>query len=149
MSKLALFLLLTACAGHDPLLAGVASTKVTAGRLELHPLFALPPFTDAPMPVYVVILNRGDVADTLLGAASPASGHVMLHGGGMSELNAVAVPAGDSLMLVPGQLHLMLDPPLPPLVRGDTVEVTLRFSHAGAVRLMVPVIDYVDVDVVH
>jgi copper(I)-binding protein len=72
----------------------------------------------------------------------------MLHGGGMAALTALPVPPGDSLVLEPGRLHLMLDPPLPALVRGDSVAITLRFALAGEVALVVPVIDYVEADAI-
>jgi copper(I)-binding protein len=140
--------LLMGCATRDPLLSGVASSKVTAGELELHTFFALPPFTDAPMPVYGVIHNQGTQADTLQRVSSPSSARVMIHGGGMAAITSLPVPAGDSLVLAPGLLHLMLEPPLPPLLRGDSVVVTLHFAAAGEVRLVVPVIDYAEVDLV-
>ncbi len=138
--------LLMGCATRDPLLRGVASSKVTVGTLELHTFFALPPFTDAPMPVYGVIHNLGAQGDTLQRVSSPSSTRVMIHGGGMAAITSLSVPGGDSLVLAPGRLHLMLEPPLPRLLRGDSVVVMLHFAVAGEVRLVVPVIDYAEVD---
>jgi copper(I)-binding protein len=140
--------LLTACAG-DPLLDRVASDTVTAGDLTIHTVFALPPFTDAPMPVYFTVENRALVADTLLVARSPATGTVIFHGGAMDAMDAIAIPARGELALRPGGLHLMLAPPLDlPYRRGDSVTVTLTFARGSTVTIGVLVVDYADVDAV-
>lgn len=143
-----LVLILAACGG-DPLLERVQSATVTSGDLTLHTTFALPPFTDAPMPVYLTIENQAIVADTLLAVTSPASGMAMLHGGGMEMMTALPIPARGEVALRPGALHLMLDPPLDrDYVRGDSVAVTLRFARGAEVKVWAPVIDYDEVDVV-
>lgn len=130
----------------DPLLGRVESARVTAGALSIHTTYALPPFTDAPMPIYLTIDNTGAGPDSLLGVSSPSSSHAMLHGGGMEAMSALEIPAGGTLALRPGEVHLMLDPPLPSFSRGDSVQVTLRFAHAGSVAVWALVIDYDDLD---
>jgi copper(I)-binding protein len=55
------------------------------------------------------------------------------------------VPAGDSLVLAPGGLHVMLEltgsnPPQ----KGDSLPLTLRFRHAGDVTVSLPVRAYGD-----
>ncbi len=143
------WLFLLAACGGDPLLERVAARSVTSGELRMHTVYALPPFTDAPMPVYLVVVNQGTLADTLVAASSPSSASVMVHGGGMEMLHALPVPAGDELELAPGGLHLMLAPPLDRRhVRGDSVSVTLRFALSGDVTLWAFVIDYAEVDAV-
>lgn len=146
--NLAILLVLAGCGG-DRLLDRVASDTVTAGDLRLHTIFALPPFTDAPMPVYFSVQNGARVADTLLAAASPASPSVMFHGGEMEMVHALPIPAGGELALRPGGLHLMLEPPLDrQRTRGDSVTVTLTFARGAVVTIRVPVVDYVEVDAV-
>lgn len=135
-------LLVAGCRAPDPLLQRVRDASVTSGRLRIHTMYALPPFTDAPMAVYFTVGNGGSQADTLLAAASPASAEVMFHGAGMRMIGAQPIAPGGELVLAPGGTHLMLSPPLPSLARGDSVEVTLRFAHAEAVTFWVPVIDY-------
>jgi len=143
--KLALTGLLMTVACGDPVLRRVASDTVTSGALSVHTAYALPPFTDSPMPVYLTVRNAGPAADTLLGATSSASAHVMLHGSGaMDAAGSLAVPPGDALVLAPGGTHLMLQPPLPRFARGDSVAVTLRFARAGEVTIRAVVVDYAD-----
>jgi hypothetical protein len=119
---------------------------VTSGELQVHTIYALPPFTDAPMPVYFTVANRGSAADTLLRVASPSSASVMFHGAAMEMLGAQPIAAGGSLAFEPGGTHVMLSPPLPKFARGDSLEVTLTFAHAGQVTLWAPVIGYDEVD---
>lgn len=130
----------------DPLIRRVASASVTSGPLTIHSAYALPPFSNSPMPVYLTIDNTAAAPDSLLGVTSPASNHVMLHGGRMEGMAALEVPANGSLGLRPGETHLMLEPPLPRSARGDSVQVTLRFAHAGEVTIWATVIDYNDLD---
>ncbi len=141
-------LALAACGRPDPLLQRVRDVSVTSGGLQIHTIYALPPFSDAPMPVYFAATNGGSEADTLLSASSPSSAMVMFHGEGMREVGAQAIAPGDSLVLAPGGTHLMLSPPLPAYVRGDSLKVTLHFARAGDVSLWAPVIDYDEVEAV-
>jgi copper(I)-binding protein len=137
-------LALVACG--DPVLRRVASHAVTHGDLTVHTLYALPPFTDSPMPVYFSVRNAGTELDLLEQATSPASDSVLLHGSGsMEQAPALVVPAGGELRLEPGGQHLMLVPPVPRFARGDSVQVTLRFARAGAVTVWVMVVGYEDV----
>lgn len=146
--KSLVLVLLLACGG-DPLLERVASDTVTSGDLRLHTVFALPPFTDAPMPVYFTVQNGARVADTLLAAASPSSPSVMFHGDAMEMVQALPIPAGGEVVLRPGGLHLMLEPPLDrQRARGDSVTVTLTFARGATVAIQVPVVDYADVEAV-
>jgi copper(I)-binding protein len=96
---------------------------------------------------YLTITSRGS-ADRLLGAATAAAGAVQLHGhvaeGGMARMVHLAeleLPAGETVRLEPGGLHLMLLDLKAPLTAGATVAVTLHFAGAGAVELEVPVVD--------
>jgi copper(I)-binding protein len=130
----------------DPLIDRIESGSVTAGSLTIRRAYALPPFSDAPMPIYLTIDHTGPTADSLLGASTPAARDVMVHGGGMEGMHALVVPAGGALALEPGGTHLMLEPPLPRFVRGDSVLVTLRFAHAGAVAIWALVVGYNDLD---
>ena len=136
--------LLSACG--DPLLGRIESSGVTAGSLVVRGAYALPPFTNSPMPIYLTIDNTGSAPDSLLGVSSPIATHAMLHGGGMEGMAALVVPAHGSLNLRPGETHLMLEPPLPEFARGDSVQVTLRLAHAGELSVWAVVIDYDDLD---
>lgn len=96
---------------------------------------------------FVTITNKGTESDRLVSASSPAAPHVEIHM--MSMNNDVMVmrrmedpldiPAGEAVQLKPGGLHIMfIDVPVA-FVKGEMVEVTLTFEHAGDVTLHMPV----------
>lgn len=99
--------------------------------------------TADPVAAYLVITNSTGHDDALLGASSPAAASVEVHetstdeGGmtGMVPLGRLDVPAGSTVRLAPGGMHLMLMGLIRPLRVGDSVELDLMFEHAG--RLVV------------
>lgn len=85
--------------------------------------------------------NRGE-ADRLLSARSDAAASVELHTMTMDgnimrmrELDAVALPAGQTVEFKPGGLHIMLRELKAPLKQGERVPLTLRFEKAGEVKV--------------
>lgn len=91
---------------------------------------------------YLVIRNPGAVPDRLIGARSPASGRVELHSMNMEagvmkmrELADIPVPAGGTVQLRRGQMHLMFINLHRPFKAGDAIPVTLRFERAGERRI--------------
>lgn len=96
---------------------------------------------------FMVITNGGTQPDRLISAASPAAGTVELHEtiteGGIMKMQAHPegweIPAGGSLQLAPGGKHIMLIDVGAPLKEGDTVEITLTFEKAGAIKIQAPV----------
>ncbi len=54
---------------------------------------------------------------------------------GMREIDAIEIPAGETVELVPGGLHIMLIDLVEDLEVGDRFEVTLTFEHAGDVTV--------------
>jgi hypothetical protein len=137
------------------LLAGACTARkagvVTAGDLEVHGAFSFAPPTQSEAAGYFTVVNSGREPDTLVSVTSPIAAAAMLHGqvqdGGMvrmTHVEAPVVPARDSLVLRPGGTHLMLMT-LDRLPRpGDSISVTLTFSRAGAVSVMLPVRAYSD-----
>lgn len=90
---------------------------------------------DAPAGGYFLLRNDGPKAVKLVGAESPAFGHVMMHRSvevngvnRMRHVAAVEVPAGGSIAFAPGGYHLMLMDASGRLAIGDQVAVTLEFS---------------------
>jgi periplasmic copper chaperone A len=57
----------------------------------------------------------------------------------MRQVSAVSCPAGATVKVEPGGLHVMLLGLKHPLIEGTRFELTLRFRDAGAVVLQVPV----------
>jgi hypothetical protein len=87
---------------------------------------------------YFDLDNHGASPLTLIGAASPGCGSLMLHrstaSGGterMTAIDQVSVPARGSIQFSPGGYHLMCMVPAPGLHPGGTVPVTLTFSGGG------------------
>lgn len=145
---------LLACSKPDPVVAAIFDSETSVGPIRLRAAWGLQPFTNAPLPGYLRIVNLGATADTLLGVRSEAAGTVRLHGsgdgpsagsgqgGGMTMLSELVIPAGDSLLMAPGGMHLMLEQLRRRVVAGDTVAVVLKFANAGEVKLALPVVGY-------
>lgn len=144
--------------GASPLIASDTSTdskmemKMSApiilGALELTNAFtrAMPPAAKAGGG-FVTIANTGNEDDRLVSASSPAAPVVELHEMRMDgdvmvmrELeNGVFVPAGETVMLAPGGLHIMFMKVPTPFAEGEPVPVTLTFEKAGSVDIMLMV----------
>lgn len=96
--------------------------------------------------VYLVVANRGEAADRLVGAETGRAAHAMIHRSvvedGVAKMRhaaAVEVPPGEAIRLEPGGLHVMLAGVAPPLVAGESIPVTLVFERAGRIEISVPV----------
>jgi len=96
---------------------------------------------------FVTITNNGAESDRLVSASSDVADlvqiHEMLMDGDvmkMSEMKeGVLIPAGETVMLKPGGLHIMFMKVKQPFVEGEMVKVTLTFEKAGSVDIMLPV----------
>ena len=91
-------------------------------------------------------LNNGGGADKLVSASTPAAASVELHTMRMEgdvmrmrQLDAIELPAGQTVELKPGGLHLMLMGLKAPLKAGDMVPLTLKFEKAGEVTVQLKV----------
>lgn len=134
------------CGGDSRPVAQVGDLVVTRA-------VAPAPVGDGPAALYFTVVNHGSAADTLVSVATPAAAEAMVHdqvrrGGSMTmaHVGALAVPAGDSVRLAPGGLHVMLTGRRLPIAAGDTLEVTLAFRRAGVVAMRVPVVTYGELD---
>jgi copper(I)-binding protein len=94
---------------------------------------------------FMKIENKG-AADQLLSASSPVAGEVQLHEMSMDgqvmkmrQVKDIPVPAGGTVELKPGGLHLMFMNIKAPLTAGETVPVKLKFAKAGEVEVKMPV----------
>ena len=88
---------------------------------------------------YLTLRSVG--ADRLLGGSTPVADRLELHSmvmrGNvmkMRQLDAIALPAGQSVKLEPGAQHLMLVGLKAPLKVGDKLPLTLKFEKAGEVK---------------
>ncbi|WP_417580397.1 copper chaperone PCu(A)C [Pelagibacterium sp.] len=117
---------------------------VTLGDLELTSAFTRATLPNAPVGGgYVAITNTGDQADRLVSAESSFSPDVQIHEMAvvddvmkMQQLpEGLEIPAGETVTLAPGGLHLMFMNISEPFVEGQTVPVTLTFERAGAIEI--------------
>ena len=95
-----------------------------------------PPINSA---AYLVVENRGGASDRLLAVEFSGASMAELHESfvdssgvaRMRRVEAVDVPAGEDVRLEPGGLHVMLMGLRAPLVKGDSVDLVLRFEDSG------------------
>ena len=97
---------------------------------------------------FLTIRNAGSQEDRLVSASSPAARTVELHthirDGEVMRMRPVAggivVPAGQTVTLQPGGLHVMLIGLTEALRQGGEVPLTLRFEKAGEAQVMLHVL---------
>ena len=125
----------------------LASQSVLAQPLSIEnaQVRAVPPVSTTTA-AFMVMHNRGDSDLAVVDARSPAAGVTELHNHvdvdgvmQMRRLTEIGVPAGGSVELAPGGLHLMLIDLVAPLHEGDVVEVTLVLDSGETLTLSVPV----------
>jgi copper(I)-binding protein len=137
-----------------PLLAahhGGDSSEAMAGHSAIE---AEQPWTRATPPGagagggFVTLTNHGDGDDMLIGATSPVTERVEIHimemDGDVMRMaplpGGIELPAGGSVTLAPGGLHLMLMELDSPIVEGEPVPVTLEFQHAEPMEIQLRVL---------
>ena len=118
--------------------------SVTVGTMEIiHPAIPAPPAGAKSAAGYLEIVNAGDAADRLLGVETAIAKRAMLHAtdhgadgvARMIHLDAIDIPAGGTVLLEPGGLHIMLMGLTGPLTEGDMIPATLVFERAGRVAI--------------
>ena len=95
---------------------------------------------------FLKLTNKGGAADRLVSASAAVSSRVELHSMKMEgdvmrmrQVDAVDVPAGETVELKPGGLHIMFVDLKAPLKAGDSFPMTLKFERAGEVTVDVKV----------
>ena len=130
-------------------MAPADGASVTIGDLELTGGFTKAMLPGQPVGGgFITIHNSGHHDDRLVSVSSPSAGEVQLHEmamqGEVMKMRAlddgIAIPAGETVSLQPGGLHMMFMAVKEPFVEGKTVNVTLTFEKAGTVDVSLPVI---------
>lgn len=96
---------------------------------------------------WINVTNAGEEDDRLVSLSSPAAEKVEVHTMEVVDdvmtmrplEDGLVVPAGETVTMEPGGLHLMFMQVGKPFKEGDTVPVTLEFEKAGKVELELPV----------
>ncbi len=96
--------------------------------------------------VYLTFVNDGPKGDKLLGVSTPLAAHAGLHSNEkmgemvhMHQLTAIDIPAGQTIELKPGEMHIMLEGLQHPLKEGEMVPLTLTLANEGDVHVEVMV----------
>ena len=98
---------------------------------------------------YATITNTGGADDRLVAVRADIAGRSEIHAmeveNGVMRMRALPeglpVPAGETVVLEPGGLHLMLMRLESRPGQGDDVILTLEFERAGVVELRAPVVE--------
>ncbi|RCS24925.1 DUF1775 domain-containing protein [Phyllobacterium salinisoli] len=131
-------------AGHGDH-GGMEHAAVKAGPVEITGAFVRAMVPGAKVGGgYVKLDNEGGEADRLVAASSPAAKRVEIHEMTMENdvmkmralQDGVKLPAGETVELKPGGMHLMFMDVAKPFREGDSVPVTLEFEKAGKVDVM-------------
>ena len=131
------------------LAAGMAAAQTKVGDIEIEHPWARATAGGARVgAAYMIIRNEGQTADRLVGAETGIAEAAELHSQSMDSkgvmrmrpLSSVAVPAGGTVELAPGGMHVMLPGLKAPLEKGQHFPLTLRFEKAGEVEVEVPVL---------
>lgn len=116
----------------------------TIGDLQIiHPNIPQPREGAISAALYMALSNEGTMADRLIGVETPVAKAASLHESrvdavgvaSMVPLEAVDLPAGETVVLEPGGIHVMLMGLTTPLHEGDMVPATLIFEQAGRVDM--------------
>jgi copper(I)-binding protein len=128
-------------------LAAALPQWAAAADIQITQAWARPtPPTAQVGAVYFSVKNSGAKDDELLAVSSSAAASVEIHEtqtvNGMMQMRQVAsvsCPAGATLKVEPGGLHVMLLGLKQPLMEGSRVDLTLRFRDAGVLSIQVPI----------
>jgi copper(I)-binding protein len=114
--------------------------------LAVHGAWARLADSGATSGAYLTLVNADTVARTLVRAHSPwaraTEVHETMQHQGMTHMQArpsLPIAAGDSLVLAPGGLHLMLIDLTRAVAVGDTVPLTLHFADGDSLVVRAPV----------
>lgn len=95
---------------------------------------------------YMTLTNEADAMDRLVAASSEVAQVIELHTHTMEgnvmqmrQIDAIEVKPGESTVLEPGGLHIMLIGLNEPLKAGQTFPMTLEFEQAGTIPIEVEV----------
>lgn len=111
-----------------------------------------PVVPEPPVPtmasLYLGLHNGTDTDDALVAVTVDGAGAADLHRSevtddGLSrmvDVDRIDLPAGETVHLEPGGLHVMIDDP-PELTVGDTISVTLTFDHAPDQQVDARIVD--------
>ena len=125
----------------------LASACAAPTELTLEDPWARPAFQGDNSAAYLLISNMTDQGDGLIGASSDVANITEIY---LSKMDAegtmtmerqdlIGIPAGETVTLEPGGLHVMLMNLVHDLNVGDNFDLTLEFQRAGDIVVEVEV----------
>jgi len=133
-----------------PLMLLLAACSTSSGELTVENVRANLTLPSTTGSVWLVIKNSTDSDDALIGAEVPGCGVVELHDMVMDgdvmkmqpvEGGKIIIPAGETVELKKGGLHIMCIDKEKPLELGISVEITLLFENAGSIDVIGEVVE--------
>ena len=130
-------------------LALVATACSSSDSLSVDDPWGRPSPSSASNAAFYMVIDGGAEDDTLIAAQSQVCEIVELHETQMSDgvmsmqhlPEGIPVPAGETVALEPGGLHVMCIGVVSPLVSGETVDVELQFAVAGEMTVQAEIRD--------
>jgi hypothetical protein len=122
----------------------VAAHEIVAGDLQIiHPHIPQPAASAKAAGGFMAIVNNGTETDRLIGVESAIAMKSEVHEsrvdangvGTMAAVDAIEIPAGDTVSLEHGGYHIMFMGLTGPLTEGETHKATLIFERAGRVEV--------------
>ncbi|MDM8518581.1 copper chaperone PCu(A)C [Anaerolineales bacterium HSG6] len=155
---LILMIVLTACGGADPQTNSPSDTDNDHSDTVHHDMedsdaqgiMIVKPVSRLSNPngaVYMQIMNHTDQDDTLVSAETDIAETVEIHETTIDEnevmrmrpVDGLRLPAGETVTLKQGGLHVMLINLQQDVAEGETFEITLNFEHADSMQITVTV----------
>jgi iron complex outermembrane receptor protein len=127
--------------------AAAQAHDFNVGKMFIDHPWSRPTAPGMPMGVaYFTLTNHGDAEDALIAATTPVATRVEFHQTTMTDgiarmrpLPQVVVPAGKTVKVEPGGIHLMMVELKQALEAGKQVPLTLEFRVAGKVEVMLTI----------
>ena len=115
----------------------VATGSADVGPLRISGAYIPQQTSQDEAAAYFAVTNTGDAADTLIEAQTTGAAQAMLHDtvedggvGTMTAMSDLTIPAQLTVPCTPGHEHLMIMNPVRRLTQGQTLVLTLTFTHA-------------------
>ena len=128
------------------LLACTVASAVAQSTTQVQAAWARPTVQGQAAGGGFLRIVAGPQADKLVSASADIAGRVELHSMSMDgnvmrmrQIDSIDIPAGQTVELKPGGLHVMFVDIKTPLKTGASFPLTLRFAKAGDVKVDVKV----------
>ena len=134
--------------GAMPLPAASGSPLSTSPPIVISGAYVRQPASPDLAAVYLTIYNTTSTPDTLIAVSSGSGAGASIHtevGASMTESpDGLTIPPHASVVLKPTTGHIMIEKLYGTVTAGQSVNLELDFTHAGAVLVTAPVIGIYD-----